>query len=309
MFGKLSPDEFQQLRTESGRSSDEELQSVMEKLWNDSRTPAPLPAASKLRILDHVIKHPVPTSHSRWWSRAAAILLLPLLLAATGYWYLAQQNNSAPYEMKIIADAGQKTRLILPDGSKVWLNSQSSLTYPADFGKSHRTVRLTGEGYFEITKDQKSSFCVETEGMNVRVHGTKFNIAAHPGKSITQVSLIEGSISVENKDHLPLVTLVPRQTLRINKENQDFEIRNEDTYLSALWSLNQCRMDNATAEEVFEKIGYWYGLNIRLENKKTNYHYGFTIKEESFRELMELINNLTPLEYQINGEEVIVRYK
>jgi len=308
MFGKITPEQFKELGSILNNSPDKELESTMQTLWEDPLTPLPVPEEANQRIVEVLERHIHAKSYKLRWLKIAAVIVLPLLLTWGPYLYFSSGKISVP-DMIVMAESGQKTHLILPDGSKVWLNSGSSLSYPSDFGVKTRTVRLTGEGYFEVMKDDIKVFSVETEEVNIQVHGTKFNVTAHPRAPKTDISLIEGSISVEDKAQNRLAVLIPNQTFKINNENLQFEIIEEDTQLAALWSENKCRVENATAEEVFKRVGYWYGLNIYLENNNVDYRYGFTIKEESFREFLELVNELTPLEYSINGEEVTIRYK
>jgi ferric-dicitrate binding protein FerR (iron transport regulator) len=312
MFGKISPEEFRQLRSAINSGSGNDLQPVMKTLWEDSRTSAPVPVDSNLRIMETLRQH----THKKTYRlssrlKVASIILLALFFSWETYLYFTRGETPLAdmVVMVVMADSGQKTHIVLPDGSKVWLNSLSTLSYPSDFGVKNRTVKLTGEGYFEVAEDKTKTFCVETGSVNIVVHGTKFNVAAHAGALETNVSLIEGSVAVEDSLRHLLAMLKKDQTLRINKKNRQFELIEEDTRHTALWSKNECRVENAPAEEMFKRIGYWYGLNIRLENNNKDYRYGFTIKEESFREFLELIRELTPLEYSINGEEVVVRYK
>lgn len=308
MFGKVTPEEFTRLRSSVNAASADHLQSALETLWDDPRTAVPVPPDSNRRVTKSLTQYTRAKVYRLSWLKIASIIILPLLLTWGTYWLVSTRHSSLP-DMVILTESGQKTHLILPDGSRVWLNSLSSLSYPSDFGIKKRTVRLTGEGYFEVAKDAAKAFRVETGKVDVVVHGTKFNISSQTDASTTRVSLTEGSVSVEDKKHQLLAKLVPNQTLQVNNETLQFKIINEDTSLTTLWSQNKCRVENASAEEMFKHIGYWYGLNIHLENNKTEYRYGFTLKEESFREFLELINELTPLEYSINGEEVTVRYK
>lgn len=308
MFGKISSEEFKQLRSAINSGSDDELQAAMESLWEDYRTPVPVPADRNDRVIETLGQYTHRKSYYLNWLKVASIIILPLLFSWGTYLYLTH-NQTPLADVVIMADSGQKTHLILPDGTEVWLNSLSTLRYASDFGVRNRTVRLTGEGYFEVAKDEAKAFSVETQRVNVVVHGTKFNIASHADTPETSISLIEGSVAIEDKKHALLTMLTPNQTLKVNKENLQFELIEENTRLTALWSENKCRVEDMSAEDMFRRIGYWYGLNIHLENKGRDYLYGFTIKEESFREFLELINELTPLEYTINGEEVTIRYK
>lgn len=308
MFGKVTPEEFGRMRSSVNASSDEHLRAAMQTLWEDPRTPASVPLESERRVLKTLDQRAGAKIYQLTRLKVASIILLPLLLTWGTYWLFSDHHSSAP-DMIVMTESGQKTHLILPDGSRVWLNALSSLSYPSDFGMKNRTVRLTGEGYFEVAKSAEKTFHVETDKVNIVVHGTKFNVTTHPDAPSTRVSLTEGSVAVKDKKHHLLAKLIPNQTLKVDNQTLQYEIINEDTHLTTLWSQNKCRVEDASAEEMFKRIGYWYGLNIQVENNKTKYRYGFTIKEESFREFLELINELTPLEYSINGEEVTVRYK
>lgn len=307
MFGRLSSEELSSMRQLINKDNDE-LRASLETLWEDERTPEPMPLEAKARILT-AIQRPTAPKRRYIGMKVACAVLLPLLL--TWVPYFIYENLTAKHQSDLIVetDRGQKTHLTLPDGSKVWLNAQSTLKYPADFGRENRVVELTGEGYFEINKDTEHPFCVMTEKIDVLVLGTKFNVSAHKYDPNIHVSLIEGGVAINDKNSRTLTKLSPNQTIDIDKKDLNFTTIDEQTDLVALWHQNKCRFSNASAEEVFRQLGYWYGMNIKVENINTTYSYGFTVKNESIRELLGLIDLLTPIEYKINGEEVTVRYK
>lgn len=308
MFDKLTTEEFKQMRQTMRESADPELSLLFRSLWNDPRTIETMPAEAKQKVLSQ-IHHRTRKPISRNWWKIASIILLPLLLGIGGGYLLRPEIPYEQSELTVMAAAGQKSQVVLPDGSVVWLNSESALSYPADFGKRSRVVKLKGEGCFEVVKDENRKFVVETEQLNVTVHGTKFNVSAHDSDDLVTVSLLRGSVSVEDRSNKQLAVLAPDQYLYYDKKSRLFRVEGGDADLSALWTENKCRFENASAEEVFKKMAYWYGLDIHVENINKQYKYGFTIKSESVREMLELINELTPLEYFVNGEEVTVRYK
>ena len=106
--------------------------------------------------------------------------------------------------------AGQRVELVLEDGTRVWLNSKSKLTYPTSFGKKEREVILDGEGYFEVTKNEKAPFIVKTHKYDIKVLGTTFNISAYQNKlSAFETSLLEGAVEVFSSNNTEHVSLTP----------------------------------------------------------------------------------------------------
>ena len=308
MFGKLTSDEFETMRREVNSRSDNELHFLFRPLWDDPRSAEPMSTEARSRVLSH-LQQTARAGTTRKWGRIAAIILLPLLIGWGGGYLLQPDIPYAQSYLTVKAAPGQKSQVTLPDGSVVWLNSESSLSYPADFGKKSRNVKLEGEGCFEVVKDEERKFVVEASQLHVCVFGTKFNISAHASNEIVSVTLLEGSVSIEDLSEKQLALLKPDQTLYYNKKNNQFSVEDVNASLSALWTENKCRFENATAEEVFKKMAYWYGLRIQVANMNTQYRYGFTIKHETVREILELLSELTPLEYMINGEEVNIVYK
>ena len=153
------------------------------------------------------------------YQKIAAVILLPFI-AFSVYITLNQINQDQAY-FETIAESGQKSTLVLPDGTKVWLNSDSRLRYPDTFGKRNRTVQLTGEAYFEVAKDKRRPFLVEAGEVNIRVLGTTFNIKAYPDENEIETILLEGSIELtarlDAKSALKPVIMEPGQSLRFNK--------------------------------------------------------------------------------------------
>ncbi len=131
--------------------------------------------------------------------KAAAILFLPML---AGSYYLGTlrhetlANSSNPVYNEVSAAFGTRSMLTLDDGSRVWLNSGSKLKYPQDFASRRREVFLTGEGYFEVESDASRPFIVHTKRLNVRATGTRFNVNVSSIEKDSQITLVEGKISV-----------------------------------------------------------------------------------------------------------------
>ena len=119
-----------------------------------------------------------------------------------------------------------KSKVFLPDGTGVWLQSNTTLTYGNDFRKESRLVHLSGEAYFEVAKDKEKPFIVQIEGMQVVVHGTKFNVESPKGAAQSKVSLIEGSVSLITSSER--VFLKPREIAVYDKRQNKMEINTGD---------------------------------------------------------------------------------
>lgn len=130
----------------------------------------------------------------RWIKYAAVIAVLLVISGGAGYW-LYQENN---HQLLVaIADEGIVKEVILPDGTKVWLNNSTTLKYPHEFSEKERNVYLEGEAYFEVTKNQHKPFIVQSDAMQIRVLGTTFNFKCDKNCRIAEATLIEGEIEVK----------------------------------------------------------------------------------------------------------------
>jgi ferric-dicitrate binding protein FerR (iron transport regulator) len=309
--GKIDYAHFSELKNLVQDATDKELQSELSELWDNHRLAEPMDSTQKFDVLSTIqeeIGQEIPDSSPsvNWW-KYAAIITIPLLVTAS-YFFVFQRAEQRNFV--VFTEEGQKSQVLLPDGSKVWLNGGSKLTYSNDFSEDNRRVQLSGEGFFEVKKDEKHQFSVETEQVNVEVHGTAFNVEAYPEDKNIKVSLLNGKVALINRrNQLKMLDMVPGYQVAVSKNTLKWTNYSCDVETEALWVKNMLRFENATADQVFIKLEHWYGLKIDVENKDNTIRYGFTLKSESIREMLDLINKITPITYKINGEEVRIRYK
>lgn len=241
---------------------------------------------------------------------AASIALLVGLSFSVWFSSYRTDGDKLTAETVFIVPTGQKSQLILPDGTKVWMNSDSKLTYSADFSITRRLVKLQGEAYFDVVHDENNQFVVNTGMVDIVVHGTSFSVTDYPADSFISVALDKGCVSVEkSRDHDLLTLLSPGEKVQIEKSDISWNISNFDSEAYNVWMLNRLQFKGEPLYDVFRKIERWYGVKIKLENENPDYSYWFTLKTESLTEMLNLINQITPIDYKINGEEVIIRYK
>jgi ferric-dicitrate binding protein FerR (iron transport regulator) len=243
--------------------------------------------------------------------RIASIAASVALVIGVASAYFVKANADAAFMAQSIATIetvdGQKMQMTLPDGSQVWLNSASKLTYAGDFNRSNRTVTLEGEAFFQVTKDAKKKFIVHTSEVNVVVHGTSFDVSAYREDPEISVSLLAGKVSITDKHGKEMTVLQPNELAIISRNDLRYTLYREDAETYNSWMRGQLIFYHATTQEVARKLERWYGIHIQWENPDTTQYYTFSVKTETLNELLELFNKITPIDYNVNGKEVTIR--
>lgn len=241
-----------------------------------------------------------------YWVAAAAILVLMCL---PGMYYFIQSqgmfHNKALFEVS--APKGEKATLTLADGTKVWLNSGSTLKYNSTFDLRHRKVYLNGEGYFEVAKDKSNLFTVVCGETEVVVFGTVFNISNYKDDKFIQLTLVSGKLGFNYPHNEKTAILAPSQQLTYSRETRTIDVETTNTELYTIWKDNQLKFDNAPFPDVIKKMERWYDVDIDLEPQMQYIeNYTMTVKTESLREILEMLKLTTPFEYRIDKENVYI---
>ena len=191
-------------------------------------------------------------------SKIAAVFLIFL---AGGYFLNKKTEINS---QTLFVPPGQRAELLLPDSSIVWLNAQTSITYPTDFGKNNREVELNGEAYFKVKKS-KQTFIVKTKDVDIHVLGTEFNVIAYHNTPLTEISLLTGSIELKSPK-------MPNQGL-IMKPNDLVKIKDGKLYSSVIndfdyfrWKEGLLCFNNEPIESIIKKLELYY--DTRIEVKK-----------------------------------------
>jgi ferric-dicitrate binding protein FerR (iron transport regulator) len=236
--------------------------------------------------------------------------------------------------LQVIVPSGEKTQLILPDGTQVWLNSESKLVYPASFSSRERKVNLEGEAYFNVTKVSKSKFTVYTQDVKVNVLGTKFNVKSYPNDPTIETTVVEGMVKVESeepKSNFSPIILKPTERLVYKKDsrsaskkstsdvdpdpgklashsasNMKIIISHVNTNNITSWKDHLLVFDNETFEEITLKLSRWYKVQIILldEELKTQRYTGKFVHNESLTQVLEAIKLTTPIKYRSHQNQV-----
>ena len=198
---------------------------------------------------------------------------------------------------------GGKFQLTLADGSKVWLNSASSLRFPVYFSGDNRTVELKGEAYFEVAKSQNKKFTVRSGNQTVEVLGTHFNINAYSDEPVITTTLIEGAIRVVELNTQKFQILKPGEQ---SKVHNDIKIQKKDTQADIAWKDGYFYFENSSIETVMRQLGRWYGITARYESVLPQQHFEGAISTNlTLLEVLEILQK-SNVHFSLEGKEVVV---
>lgn len=250
--------------------SQEEAFAVQE--WMESSEEARDAFFAERRLFDTLILavEPAEKGHllslrllARYAMQAAAVLLIAV--AGAWIWNAVAPRSDAPDNVITVAE-GQRAQLTLSDGTLVWLNSGSTMRYPASFGSDRRTVRLDGEGYFEVSRNEKAPFVVKTSKGDVEVLGTKFNIEAYASGPRFETALIEGRVCVRAAGGKSSVVLDPHQKAVLTE--QGFEVIGFSDLNPYLWRNGIIYFRDASFGEIIGKLAQYFNVEIIIRNEE-----------------------------------------
>lgn len=197
--------------------------------------------------------------------------------------------------------------ITLADGSRVWLNAGSSLTYPVAFAGSERKVQVNGEAYFEIAHNATKPFIVSKETTSVTVLGTHFNVKAYDEEKDIRVTLLEGSVQVKAGIAGKGVILKPGEQAGVEKDNRLAVFRDIDTEAVLAWKNGRFRFAGSGIEETLREIARWYDVEIIYEGKPSEQHFGGGISRNvPVSRVFEMLENTGVLQVKIEGKKIIV---
>ena len=261
------------------------------------------------------------------WGKVAAAIALLAAVTATLY---NRYSKNAESVRQIAANPGAIKKIVLSDGTQVWLNADSKLNYTADFGKTTRTVYLEGEAFFDIAPGKKEvPFIVNTKNYTIRDIGTKFNLKAYASDPFFETTVVKGEVSVEgnidnNAHEMSRIYVKPRQVLRIyyhpKKENYSYatpepkslnEIQVSEIDSAKLdrydgWKENLLVFDGATLSDIAKVLERRYNVTINMTDAElSNIRYSGSFKNiQSIEKVLAIIKTNTAINYSINGNTV-----
>jgi ferric-dicitrate binding protein FerR (iron transport regulator) len=220
------------------------------------------------------------------------------------YQAAAGPGNTVSYNTMETPRGGQY-RLSLPDGTKVWLNSASSIRYPNIFTGDHRSVEITGEAYFEVAKDSRRPFTVITGNMQVQVLGTAFNLMAYTDEEGILTTLVTGAIEVK-KDQTTQV-LKPGQQAILANGSSSFRTKEPDMGSVLAWKDGYFKFDNGGIATIMRQLARWYDVEIAYEGTPpAEQFYGFLPRQENAAEILNALELTNNVHFRVEGKRIVV---
>lgn len=252
---------------------------------------------------------------SRILQVAASVAVL-IVCSLGGYFvghtdYVARQSNSEQVILnQVIMGKDSKGNVTLPDGTLVWLNADSKLLYPEKFSSASRRVKLEGEGYFEVVRNEQAPFYVETNGMVVNVLGTRFDVKNYEAKNTVETVLLTGKVEVCFPGTDKSILLKPNEKIICDKQTGTYKLSQVRAADYILWINDKLVCTNETLAMVIHKMKRWYGLDIVCgKGVPMEQRLSLTIRRETPEEVFKLLEMIVPIEYKIEADRIIVSTK
>ena len=228
--------------------------------------------------------------------RIAAIFFFVISIGSLAYFFANQEESLPEFYTSVMAENGQISKVELPDGSLVWLNSGSEITYSNFFASNNRNIKLVGEAYFQVTKNEDIPLVVNSGDLQVKVLGTQFNVAAYPDASHIDVVLEEGSVELLNREVESFsYILKPGERAIFDKYDRKLVLSNVNTSKFTSWKEGIINIYDQSLEELTKRLETRYNQEFEFDDDVKNFHYTFTIKNESLDEIIKLMKKITPI--------------
>lgn len=206
---------------------------------------------------------------------------------------------------RISTPNGGQYQIVLSDGSKVWLNDASSLKFPTVFAGTARKVELTGEAYFEVSKNEKMPFSVYANGTQVMVLGTHFNVMAYPDENLVKTTLLEGAVKLIHGDAMAL--LRPGQQGTILENEDTYKVSEADIASAIAWKNGYFLLDNASLSQLMRQISRWYDVDvIYAANLDDHAFVGEVSRKYSLMKTLKILE-LSGVTFKLDGRTLTVK--
>ncbi|OOV17622.1 FecR family protein [Flavobacterium sp. LM4] len=199
---------------------------------------------------------------------------------------------------------GGQYNIVLGDGTKVYLNTVSSIKYPTQFNGNQRLVELEGEAYFEVAKNKDKPFIVKSGNQSIEVLGTHFNVHAYNNELITKTTLLEGSVAITYKNQKAI--LKPGQQSNVSDNSKGIAIRKVDTEAAIAWKNGRFKFDNADLKSVMKQLERWYGIKVEYRGDVSDVRFnGGTFMNKNLSEVLKVLE-LSNIKFKVEGKTIIV---
>lgn len=297
----------------SGQSTEEE-NNVLSKIFKDggedifdeycrrkwAENDCRIPTSVKARIKQSLFTKMPRVKWRRVIASASAVLAAAVILFMCMLWSRPSEN-AAPEIFEIVAERGQKSSVTLPDGSRVMINSASTISYTSDYNVKERNVFLSGEAYFDVASNADIPFVVHADKVSVTALGTEFNVKAYAEDPYVVTTLVEGCVRTEAGTQYELLTRA--QEASYNKEADvllAYDVK--DISRAVPWIRNELLFENESLVDIAVTLERMYNVTIVFEDEAAKgYSYTGLIRNNSLQNVLELISSTSPVGYKMNS--------
>uniref|UniRef100_UPI0032167B92 FecR family protein n=1 Tax=uncultured Draconibacterium sp. TaxID=1573823 RepID=UPI0032167B92 len=237
--------------------------------------------------------------------KVAAILILPLIIATLYFATKSPVHQMAETEWYTIkTPPGSRSEFLLPDGTKVYMNSKTSLSYPVAFNDATRDVKLKGEAYFDVAENKQQPFIVNTGKIKIEVTGTEFKASNYPEEHLTEIVLASGNINLfqgEYSDKKEIIySMLPGEKASFQNNENKLYLEKVDVEKYISWKEGVLMFRDDSMKEVVRRLNRWFNIDIKLTgNDLEDYVYTATFEDESLTQILDLLKMSAPIDYSI----------
>jgi transmembrane sensor len=320
LSGEATPEELKQL--ENALNSDSHLQArykLMQQFWNEHE---PVSPAAVEEALQHVLGHlqlsqatMVKTmSRRRLWKRIWAAAVVLMISASVCYFYFNGKNKNTPLASLVEKHnaRGTKSTIVLPDGSKIWLNADSKIKYPASFTGQAREVYLNGEAFFEVTKNAYKPFIIHLSKGTVRVLGTSFNIRAYDNEKVIETSVATGRVAFipvrsKSAQQQDTIFITPNNKVRYSLTSDQVKLEPTAAAEDKAWTEGKLIFKALTLEEIAIELERNFGKKVVFADEEPK-HYRLTgsFENNSLEEILFYLSKTKNFNYTITNSELLI---
>ncbi len=350
LSGEITSAELQELEQWlQSHPGDQYFADLLISYWNNIHDAAPDPVMRSTadQHFEHILQmaaeqdqeSAVPMiPRNRWLKRLAiAASVVGICFLSIKLYQLSRPQpaaNTSEVPNQVTAQKGARSKMLLPDGTQVWLNSDSRLQYSSSFNSAVREVTLEGEAYFDVTKIEGRPFIVHTSAIDIRVLGTAFNVKSYDQEKTIETTLIHGLVEVTNKSkpQAPKIILRPKEKLVFNKPDNQSEItknvtapssnrpekqetmiaitalprnRNDSTLVETSWVYNRLLFEGDSFRELAVKMERWFNVRIEFKNDRVaNYRLRGVFEDETIEQALQALQLVSNFNYKIKNNTV-----
>lgn len=312
---QMSPDEIARLKILIRNMNEETFSENLYSLWINYEPAGPRNKQAFEEISSNMKSIIQPNSKFRLYNYILRYTVAACILALTSFSFYFYNENKVMSELnvqeyKVSTEKGERASITLSDGTKVYLNAQSHISYPALFNSKQRAVYLEGEAYFEVKHNKSVPFIVHTSKADIKVLGTTFNIYSYPDEKWFETTLVSGRIQVDMHNlHKQSVILSPQHKLRYNNLTGEYNTQKTDLKLETAWRKGDLIFRSENIHIVLKQIGTFYGINFHIEGNYPEKLFTGNYHEKDINQVLQNLQQHYTFTYNKKGGDIYLKFE